>query len=58
MEQSNSYYLVDSMGRRVDGIWFFASNIREAYQQFRESELYRRYCYGKIVRCYRGGAKG
>jgi hypothetical protein len=58
MEQSNTYYLLDSMGRRVDGTWFYASNIKEAYRQFRESELYRRYYYGKIVRSYNGEVRG
>jgi hypothetical protein len=32
--------------------------VKEAYRKFRESELYRRYCYGKIVRSYNGGVMG
>lgn len=57
-EQSNCYNVVDSMGRPTS-IYYFASNIKEAFKIFKaDSANFQKYYYGKLKRAYNGGIRG
>ena len=56
--QSNFYNVIDSMGRPTD-VYYIASNIKEAFQMFKQDIFnYKKYCFGKLIRCYNGGVRG
>lgn len=58
IEQSNWYTVKDSMGRPT-GLYYIASNIKEAFAAFKaDTANYQKYYYGKLVRCYNGGVRG
>ena len=58
IEQSNTYNVVDSMGRPTN-IYYTASNINEANKLFKaDKENYSKFCYGKLKRAYNGGVRG
>lgn len=58
IEQSNTYNVIDSMGRTTD-IYYCASNIKEAFKMFKaDNENFQKYYYGKLQRCYNGGVRG
>ena len=56
--QCNYYKVIDSMGRPTN-IYYIASNLKEAFQLFKQDKInYQAYYYGKLVRCYYGGVRG
>jgi hypothetical protein len=58
IEQSNTYVVYDSMGRRTD-IYIIASNINEACNEAKKMEEVRKLgSYYKIKRTYSGGVRG
>jgi hypothetical protein len=56
-EQSNTYNVIDSMGRPTD-IYIIASNIKEACAIARTREREIKSSYYKVKRCYSGGVRG
>ena len=57
IEQSNTYNVIDSMGRRTS-IWITASNIKDAYNEAKKRQQEIGSSYYKVVRCYNGGLRG
>jgi hypothetical protein len=58
VEQSNHYKVIDSMGRPTE-IYYFASNINDAYKMFKADSInFRKHYYGKLKRAYNGGVRG
>lgn len=54
-EQSNTYVVYDSMGRRMD-IYITASNIKEACKKAKQMKEVP--YYHKVKRAYNGGVRG
>ena len=54
--QSNTYIVIDSMGRRTD-IYITASNIKEAHQEAKKRKDITSSIY-KLKRIYNGGVRG
>ncbi len=57
-EQNNSYCMIDSCGRRVEGSEIIASNLNEAIKTMKSNGMFAKYYYGKVKRCYTGGVRG
>lgn len=57
MEQSNTYNVIDSMGRPTS-IYIIASNIKEACQEAKKRRSEIGSTYYKVKRCYSGGIRG
>lgn len=58
IEQSNTYNVVDSMGRPTN-IYYTASNINEANKLFKaDKSNYSKFYHGKLKRSYNGGVRG
>jgi hypothetical protein len=58
IEQSNCYNVFDSMGRPTN-IYYFASNLNEAFKMFRaDTANFQKHSYGKLKRGYSGGVRG
>lgn len=56
-EQSNTYAVYDSMGRRT-GIYIIASNIKQACAEAKLRQAEIGSSYYKVKRCYNGGVRG
>jgi hypothetical protein len=56
-EQSNSYVIIDSMGRRTK-IYILASNIKDACAEAKKRESEIGSSFYKVKRCYNGGVRG
>jgi hypothetical protein len=58
IKQVNKYNVVDSRGRNTE-IYYVASNIKDAAKMFKnDTENFRKFYYGKLVRGYNGGVRG
>ena len=57
IEQSNTYIVFDSMGRRTN-IYIVASNIKEACKKAKERQAEIGSNYYKVKRAYTGGVRG
>ena len=57
IEQSNTYVVYDSMGRRTE-IYIFASNIKDACKEAKMSIREIGSSYYKVKRAYNGGVRG
>lgn len=55
IEQSNTYMVYDSMGRRME-IYIIASNIKDACKEAKKMKEVP--YYHKVKRCYNGGVRG
>lgn len=57
IEQSNTYNVIDSMGRPTK-IYIVASNIKDACAEAKKRESEIGSAYYKVKRCYNGGVRG
>ena len=57
IEQSNTYNVIDSMGRPTQ-IYIIASNIKEACAEAKKRQSEIGSAYYKVKRCYNGGVRG
>ena len=56
-EQSNTYIVLDSMGRRTQ-VYIIASNIKDACKEAKKRISEIGSSYYKVQRCYNGGVRG
>ena len=57
IEQSNTYIVLDSMGRRTN-VYIIASNLKEACAEAKNRIKEIGSSYYKVKRCYNGGIRG
>jgi hypothetical protein len=56
-EQSNTYVVYDSMGRRTN-IYIIASNIKDACNEAKKNNDVKKLAFYKVKRAYSGGVRG